>query len=432
MLEILIVEDDEAQFALIAEAAKADGCSITHARSLREARGRLREKRFQAVLLDYELGDGHGTELLREAPANPNAPPYFCLISAYGSVPRAVEALKAGALDFLEKPVRPENLSRLLDTVRTLLRDGRPDTLPAEVVCSPDSPLRETLRLASAVGPKSCPVVILGESGAGKELVARHIHQSGPRSARAFVAVNCAAIPEALAESELFGFRKGAFTGAARDHRGKLEQADGGTLFLDEVAELPLHLQSKLLRALQERVIVPLGSETEIQLDLRVVSATHRNLREAVWDGAFREDLYYRLNILPIEVPPLRDRPADIPLLVRKFLSASLGAEAAAREAARLPGELLHHPWPGNVRQLQNTVQRFAILRDLGKGWPEALAEEPASSSATRAFPARRAIGAGDVEEALHRSGGHREKAAEILGVSKRTLQYHLARRKNS
>jgi two-component system response regulator PilR (NtrC family) len=310
------------------------------------------------------------------------------------------------------------------------------------LVRAPGSPLEETLRLAEAAAPRNCPVFLRGESGTGKELLARFLHQRGSRPRGPFVAVNCAAIPPHLIESELFGHRKGAFTGAVEDHPGKFRMAEGGTLFLDEIGDMPQDVQTRLLRVLQEKTVCPVGDRREYAVDFRLVCATHRDLGEAVAAGRFREDLFYRLNVMEIRLPPLRERPMDVPFLARHFLCAALGAEAAGAALSSAPADLAELPFPGNVRELRNLVERYCVLRELGKGWEEAMlpcrvtsrlpregvegprAAEPAAGSRVR----NSRVTDGDIMRALGECGYHRSRASRLLGITRRALQYRLAK----
>jgi DNA-binding NtrC family response regulator len=315
-----------------------------------------------------------------------------------------------------------------------------------EPVLSPGSPLEDALRLAGVAARSSCPVFLRGESGCGKEMVARFLHRSGPRARGPFVAVNCAALPHGLIESELFGHRKGAFTGAFADSPGKFRLAQGGTLLLDEIGDMPLDVQTRLLRVLQEKTVSPVGDSRDHPVDFRLVCATHRDLKRAVADGLFREDLYYRLDVVRIDIPPLRERPLDIPPLVRHFLSSLLPPQEARAAAEAFPPRLLSFPFPGNIRELRNLVERYAVMRELGWGWLEAAhaAGVPEKLPAGRAnasnpgvsrplpqtLPRIRNSRVSDCEilSALAACGHHRAKASTLLGISRRALQYRLAR----
>jgi len=299
------------------------------------------------------------------------------------------------------------------------------------------SPMEEVFRVAAALARRESPVLLHGESGTGKEVLAHWLHAHSLRSRGPFVAVNCAAITPSLVESELFGHCRGAFTHAVTDRPGHIRQAQGGTLFLDEIGDMPLGLQARFLRVLQEKVVRPVGSDTEIPVDFRLVCATHRDLFAEVRAGRFREDLYYRLRVLEIKLPPLRHRPMDIPFLLRGFLEPLIGFDAADAAVENLPVAALTYHYPGNIRELRNLAERYAALCDIGGGWEQAFAScravadvvREAEPEYVRASRTSRLTGA-EVLAALETCGYHRGKAAKKLGVTRRTLQYHLARMK--
>jgi DNA-binding NtrC family response regulator len=305
---------------------------------------------------------------------------------------------------------------------------------------APGSPMEELLRLAEAMARRDSPVLLHGESGTGKEVLARWLHDRSLRRDGAFVAVNCAAISPSLVESELFGHCRGAFTHAVTDRPGHIRQAGGGTLFLDEIGDMPLELQARFLRVLQEKSVRPVGGDVEIPVDFRLVCATHRDLAAEVRAGRFRGDLYYRLRVLELRLPPLRERPMDIPWLLRGFLAeidAALGPDAAREAVEDLPLVALQYPFPGNVRELRNVAERYAALRAIGGGWDQAFegclredgqVMEPIPEYLRAARTSR--LTAPDVLAALEACGYHRGRAAAKLGVTRRTLQYHLAKLK--
>ncbi len=322
----------------------------------------------------------------------------------------------------------------------------QPQTTPRLKVRTPEgltrlhaagSPMEEVFRVAAALARRDSPVLLHGESGTGKEVLAHWIHAHSPHARGPFVAVNCAAISPSLVESELFGHCRGAFTHAVNDRPGHIRQAQNGTLFLDEIGDMPLGLQARFLRVLQEKTVRPVGVDLEIAVDFRLVCATHRDLFAEVRAGRFREDLYYRLRVLELKLPPLRDRPMDIPFLLRGFLETMVGAEAAETAVEALPASALTYHFPGNVRELRNLAERHAALSEIGGGWDQALASCQAVSDLVResepayvrAARTSRLTG-GEVLAALEACGYHRGKAAKKLGVTRRTLQYHLARMK--
>ncbi len=301
---------------------------------------------------------------------------------------------------------------------------------------APGSPMEGVLRLAEAMARRNAPILLHGESGTGKEVLARWVHARSLRREGPFVAVNCAAISPSLAESELFGHCRGAFTHAVHDRPGHIRQAEGGTLFLDEIGDMPLELQARFLRALQEKTVRPVGGDIEIPVDFRLVCATHRDLSAEVRAGRFRGDLYYRLRVLELRLPPLRERPMDIPWLLCGFLS-ELDEEAARQAVEELPLAALRYHYPGNVRELRNLAERYAALREIGGGWEQAMegclhAEDRVMEASPEYARARRTsrLTLPDVLSALEACGYHRGKASAKLGVTRRTLQYHLAKLK--
>ncbi|ROR34927.1 sigma-54-dependent transcriptional regulator [Inmirania thermothiophila] len=423
---VLVVEDDAALREALCDTLEMAGHEVAAAADGEEALAALEAHPVGLVVSDVQMPrlDGHG--LLRRIRASrPEVP--VLLVTAYGTVQSAVEAMRLGAVDYLVKPFEAETL---LAKVRRYLR--RPE---AEVPVAEDPRSREVLALARRVAASEATVLLTGESGTGKEVVARYIHRRSPRGAGPFVAVNCAAIPENMLEAILFGYEKGAFTGAYRSTPGKFEQAQGGTLLLDEISEMPLALQAKLLRVLQEREVERLGGRETVRLDVRVLATTNRRLREEVAAGRFREDLYYRLNVFPLHLPPLRERPGDILPLARHLLARHVPAgRPLPRLTAAAERLLLAHHWPGNVRELENALQRALILADGGEvdAWalrleaeapPRAGGEAPADLGSDLRSREHQLI-----LEALRAGGGSRKKAAEHLGISPRTLRYKLAR----
>jgi two-component system nitrogen regulation response regulator NtrX len=429
MPSLLIVDDEARILASLGAALGRDGYHTDTARSLAEARARLAEA-YDFVLLDVRLPDGSGLELLAEIAAG--APDTVVVVmSGQATIGDAVRATRLGAWDFLEKPVDLERLLLLLRNAgagRELRAENRrlrrtwetPIVGRSQAVAQ----LIEQIRLA---GASSSRVLIRGENGTGKELVARALHAASPRREQPFVAVNCAAIPEELVESELFGHERGAFTGATQSRRGRFEEAHGGTLFLDEVADLSARAQTKLLRVLQENEFTRVGGSRPIRVDVRVVAATNRDLEAG--GGAFREDLYFRLAVIPIDVPPLRERAGDIPLLVGHF-----GA-ALARETGRRTPEftdeaidlLRRHPFPGNVRELRNLVERLTIMSAGATiGAAEVRAALPAEGAAApgprRLADAVRDFERAEIRAALAAEGGHVTRAAARLGLERSHL----------
>ncbi|HEU4622678.1 MAG TPA: sigma-54 dependent transcriptional regulator, partial [Burkholderiaceae bacterium] len=369
---MLIVDDEPDLRELLELTALKMGLDVESAETVSGARAMLARKTISVCLTDMRLPDGDGIEIVRliaeQLPTTPIA-----VITAYGSTETAVTALKAGAFDFLSKPVA---LDQLRATIQSALRlqDNSTRQKRAAVsnpeagsrdVLGESTAMREVRAMIARLARSMAPVAIYGESGTGKEVAARAIHAASARSGQAFVAVNCGAIPDTLMEAEFFGYRKGAFTGAEQDREGFFQAANGGTLLLDEIAELPLGMQVKLLRAIQERRVRKVGSTTEEPVDVRIISATHRNLPERVAQGLFRQDLFYRLNVIELRMPPLRERPEDIALLAESIL-----ARLAASEGRRVPrrlsraalGTLTTYAFPGNVRELENVLERASAF----------------------------------------------------------------------
>ncbi len=430
---ILVVDDDPGFRRLLETILKGEGYEVEEAGSAGEARRAGARRRFDLVISDLKLPDGDGLQVLRWWKENAPETPVI-MITGFGTVATAVEAMKLGAADYLGKPlVSPDELRllvrRVLDQRQVavecgLLREEQAARFACDTLVAADPKMARLLEMARKVAPTNATVLILGESGTGKEVIARCIHHNSPRAGKVFVAVNCAALSATLIESELFGHEKGAFTGAVAQHQGRFERAHGGTLFLDEIGELDSNLQAKLLRVLQERTFERVGGSRQITVDVRVIAATNRELKQAVAENRFREDLYYRLNAFPLEVPPLRERPSDIPELARFFLdraARNLGKPplALAGGAARALGA---YAWPGNVRELENLMERMAILCE---GTLEA-----EDLPLTAAGPARPVL-LEDIErqaimDALEANGGNRTKTARQLGISLRTLLYRL------
>jgi two-component system response regulator PilR (NtrC family) len=408
----------------IANAAAAD---------LAAARAELGARRFDLCLTDKRLPDGDGVELVAWMQAHCPAVP-VAVITAHGNVEAAVEALKAGAFDFVSKPVELEQLRKLIATALKL-RANASGAPPATRLLG-ETPAIEAVRaMIRKVARSQAPVHISGETGAGKELIARLIHESGPRAAKPFVPVNCGAVPAELMESEFFGHRKGSFTGAVADKAGLVQAAEGGTLFLDEVADLPLAMQVKLLRVVQEKRVRPVGAPNEAPVDARILSATHKDLRALVAAGAFREDLYYRIDVVEVHAPALRERREDIPLIARHIvarLADKLGmAPPALSEAAM--ATLRAYDFPGNVRELENVLERALTLSDGATidAASIALRRVPRDETGTRrdTGPLERQLGEMEREaivDALEATRYNKTQAARRLGMTFRQLRYRI------
>ena len=455
-LHILIVEDDAALRDAVCLTLEMAGHSVTGVDGGPAALAELGSRTFNLVLSDLRMQPMDGLELLGEIRrSQPQLP--VLLMTAYGDVDKAVAAMRGGACDFLMKPFEPE---MLLECVRRYAA-APPE---ADDTIAEDPRTRQLLALAAKVAETDATVLLTGESGAGKEVFARYIHHHSPRRAAPFVAINCAAIPENLLEATLFGYEKGAFTGAQNSQPGKFEQAQGGVILLDEISEMPLGLQAKLLRVLQEREVERVGGKKPVPLDIRVLATSNRDMEKEIAAGRFREDLYYRLNVFPILIPPLRERPGDIVPLARHFLAGH--ARRAGRQAWFSPEAealLPHYRWPGNVRELENATHRAMILtpgdtvsaetlRLCLPHWTEdgaaqsvqasfavsappapvrsVLPPSPPLSPQETASPAK-AVNMRDLERehilsTLREMGGSRKKTVEKLGISERTLRYKL------
>ncbi|MEQ1439633.1 sigma-54 dependent transcriptional regulator [Fontimonas sp. SYSU GA230001] len=429
---VLIVDDEPDIRELVEITLSRMGLRTDAAATLAEARARLARDRYDVCITDMRLPDGSGIGLVSEIQQlTPQTP--VAVITAYGNAEAAVESLKAGAFDFVSKPVDVAVLRKLVDTALRL-RGPEPHADAGDGLLGEHESIRQLRELIERLARSQAPVHITGESGTGKELVARLIHSSGPRAAGPFVAVNCGAIPAELMESEFFGHLKGSFTGAHRDKAGLFQAAEGGTLFLDEVADLPLHMQVKLLRALQERRVRPVGAEAEVPVNVRIISATHRNLRELAGSGQFRQDLLYRLDVITVHTPALRERRADIPLLAEHILQR-LAAQAGLPAAPALDATALHllmeYPFPGNVRELENALERAMTLcdgtriraTDLQLHGPVASPAPRATTDLERQMEdmERKAI-----REALEKTRYNKTRAAELLGMSFRSLRYRI------
>ncbi|MCP3956922.1 MAG: sigma-54-dependent Fis family transcriptional regulator [bacterium] len=424
---LLIVDDDRAFRELVVDILRPEGYRLLQAGDAETALEIGARERIDVVLSDQRMPGMDGIELVRRLNAG-SEPPAVVVMTAYGTIPQAVEAVRLGAADYLTKPLEsPRALRRL---VRGLLgRREEPDTTSEFLTRDPAT--LEILALADRAAATDSTVLVTGESGTGKEILARRIHQRSRRSDAPFVVVNSAALTESLAESELFGHEKGAFTGAVGRHRGRFEQANGGTLFLDEIGELSEAIQAKLLRALEGRVIERVGGSRPLEVDLRLIAATNRDLEREVAEGGFRSDLFYRLNVVSLHLPPLRQRPADLELLTAR-LAESLARRLAVEPkpiSAEAMEVLSRHSWPGNVRELKNVLERSLIAAS-GEAITPADLPILGTSGAPQADPAAD-LSLGERErqailEALERTGGHREQAARLLGISVRTLYNRL------
>lgn len=437
-ISVLLVEDDAALREVMVFHLEEAGYRVTAAGLAQEALDGYDPDRFDVVITDIRMPDMSGLELLtalRER--DPLA--VVLVITAFGGTERALEAMRRGAFHYVEKPVNTRALIALLERAaefRHVSREHARLTTPLrhELVAASAS-MNEVLRLVDKVANSDATVLILGESGTGKELIARAIHRRSERARAPFVTVSCAAIPADLLESTLFGHERGAFTGAHRASPGKFVAAEGGTLFLDEVGELPPALQSKLLRVLQEGEVDPVGATSPTRVNVRILAATHRDLEDDVSQGRFRKDLYWRLNVIPISLPPLRDRPEDIPVLVRFFLRKH-APEDTLTVNREVDERLLEHTWPGNVRELENTVKRMTVLRESNTltvdDIPPRLLLSPSPPTAGLPFALPedhldlRALERDVIIAALDKHGGNQSATARYLKIPRHILTYRL------
>src|SRR5687767_2809281 len=447
---VLIVEDKDSLRAMLRHALEAHGHAVVEARDEPEAVDRLRQVRPAVVLTDLKLPTGDGFGVLRAAKAiDPDL--QVVVMTAFGSIQDAVTAMKDGAMDFLAKPIDPDHLLLMVEraiaqrrilTEYILLKEELAERRGAPRIIGEDPKLRQVSQQLHRAAATDATVLLEGESGTGKELFARALHVLSPRNDGPFVAINCAAIPETLLETELFGHEKGAFTGAAARKPGRFELAHRGTLFLDEIGDLPLALQAKILRALEEKQFERVGGTQSLHVDVRVVAATNRQLKQRVAERQFREDLYFRLSVFPIQIPPLRERTDDVVILARHFVDKfcrDLNKKPLALSPAAVD-DLRAYPWPGNVRELQNCIERAVILcegdsihprhlnlsfRQVAPAAPPASPWEGIDLSGTMMDAVRRVTAEVErrkVEQALRDTAGNKQRAAEILQISYKTL----------
>ena len=440
---ILVADDDHVARDLLVEVLERGGYAVLAAGSGKECVQLAAAAPVDLALVDLRMPDLDGLGVLKRLAAiRPEAP--VIILTAFATMETAIEAVRAGAYDYISKPFRMQEIE---DAVRRTLEHRRlarenveyrrelRDRYRVENVVGQSTGMVEAYKLIARVADLDTTVLIVGETGTGKELVARAIHYAGPRAARPFVVVDCAAVPESLFESELFGHERGAFTGAHATRRGLLESANGGTCVLDEIGELPLALQAKLLRVIQERELRRVGGNEVVPIDVRIIAATNRDLRALHAEGRFREDLFYRLNVIPIPLPPLRERLGDVPLLAQHFLAAAArGAARPARSLARETIALLEaYRWPGNVRELQHAIERAVALAPGEILLPDHLPPEiRRPADAAPQLPAD-GMTLEDVKrwyvgKVLQDTGGNKQRAAEVLGIDRRTLYRILAR----
>ncbi len=442
--QILVVDDEPVQREMIGGFLKKQGFEVSGANSAERALELFRADAFDLILTDQKMASMSGLELMQAVHTiNPETP--VILITAFGTIEAAVAALKQGAIDYLTKPL---NLDELLHRIRLVsdrsriinenreLREALQERHRIEGIVGESGRMIEVLSMVRRVAPSEATVLIRGESGTGKELIAKAIHFASPRARGPLVKVNCAALPETLLESELFGHEKGAFTGAVTSRQGRFELANGGTIFLDEIGDLPLHLQAKLLRVLQEREFEKVGSSHPVKVNVRVLTASHRPLEDLIKAGQLREDLYYRLNVVTILLPPLRERRSDISLLVDHFLRRYAEKNGKTIRGLTPAGRdlLLRYDYPGNVRELENIIERAVILtRDdvIGSSDLPLTVQEPDVADRdgeTNLTVAVEALERRMIKEALARADDVQTRAAELLGISERALRYKLTK----
>jgi DNA-binding NtrC family response regulator len=432
-LRILAVDDQSSVLELLRALLESDGHEVETAANGEDAIAALNRGFHDLVIMDIRMPGLDGVAALgRMKEQSPETG--VVMMTAYASVETAVEAMKLGALDYITKPIDIDEVRAVIARfVRTSVRAEDVDVEAVEAgsdVVGASAAFREVLEVAHRVAESDATVLVLGESGTGKEVIAREIHRASGRARKPFVAVNCSAIPEGLLESELFGHEKGAFTGAVRQKKGRFELADGGTIFLDEIGDMSAALQAKLLRFLQDHTFQRVGGSSDVGVDARVIAATNRDLDAAVADGSFREDLFFRLNVVSIVMPPLRERPEDVPLLVEHFLRAHAAAGSKPKKMSPKAMRLaMDYAWPGNIRELENAIQRAVVLSRGETVFPEHLPAKVQAASggegggAPRVGKTIREVERDTIVKALTETGGNRTHAAKILGISRRTLQ---------
>ena len=442
---VLIADDEKNMRWVLSQALEAEGYEVFEASDGKEALTAIAEHEPEVVILDHKMPAPDGMEVLRRLRAKGHRFPVI-MLTAHGNVQTAVEAMKAGANEYLTKPFDLEELKLGIEKALRVealaaevdrLREELERDWDVEGIVAVDPTMLELLTTVEKVAPTAATVMVYGESGTGKELVARALHRLSPRASKPFISISAGALPETLLESELFGYEKGAFTGAMTAKPGRFEMANGGTLFLDEIGDISAAVQVKLLRVLQERTFERLGGTRSLEVDVRVVAATNRDLQQLIADGTFREDLFYRLNVVPLTIPPLRKRPADIPALIAHFMDKfGAGTRTISSQAMEA---MVAYQWPGNVRELENTIERITILSHGDVIEADDLPAEVRAGvgivdAGSRCFVLPEA--GIDLEEteldlirqALERAGGSTPKAAKLLGLTTRTLEARMER----
>jgi DNA-binding NtrC family response regulator len=444
---ILLVDDEEGILKTLGRALREEGHEVVACSRAREAERVLSARSFDLLVVDNRMPERTGLELIRDlASAQPaDERPEVVMMTAHATIESAIEAMKLGAFDYLQKPFEVDELlvvarraleHQRLRTQHRYLLSERDEEFNHYGIVGRSRAIQELIRKLELVAQSKSTVLVTGETGTGKELAARAIHDRSAQRDMPLIKVNCAAIPETLLESELFGHVKGAFTGAISSKKGKFVLADGGTIFLDEIGTMSPALQAKLLRVLQEREVEPLGSEQTLSVDVRVIAATNRDLRRMVTDGAFQEDLFYRLSVIPIQIPALRERREDIPALVEHFVRKH--QQRTGKRIDQVSDEALSalqaYDWPGNVRELENTIERSVVLATnpvIGPGQIQMLGATAQSPSGLPSLNLRQNVEWAEKEtmrRALERGGGVKKEAAELMGISQRALSYYLAK----
>jgi two-component system response regulator AtoC len=444
---ILIADDEEKILKRLGRALRDEGHEVVEATTIREAQKQLGERPFDLLVVDNVMPDMTGLELIREVSQTMTAAerPQIVMMTAHGSTQIVREAFKLGVEDFLEKPFEVDELIALarravkslrLQTERQYLISERDAEFNHYGIVGRSRAMEDVIKRAELVSETKSTVLITGETGTGKEMVARLIHHRSPQREMPLIKVNCAAIPETLLESELFGHMRGAFTGATMTKRGKFALADGGSIFLDEIGTLTTAIQSKLLRVLQEREFEPLGAERTQKVEVRVIAATNRDLKQMVTEGKFQEDLYYRLNVIPIAIPPLRERRDDIPVLVDHFVDKH--RQRTGKRIDKIEDDVVkalqRYEWPGNVRELENTIERAVVLSTSPVITTASISLLGATSTPASGLPSMRLhqnlewVERETIRRALEQSSGVKKEAAELMGISQRALSYYLAK----
>jgi DNA-binding NtrC family response regulator len=444
---ILLVDDEEGILKTLGRALREEGHEVVAVTRAREAERLLAARSFDLLVVDNRMPERTGLEMIRDLGAGTpeTERPEVVMMTAHATIESAIEAMKLGAFDYLQKPFEVDELlvvarraleHQRLRTQHRYLLSERDEEFNHYGIVGRSRTIQELIRKLELVAQSKSTVLVTGETGTGKELAARAIHDRSAQRDMPLIKVNCAAIPETLLESELFGHVKGAFTGAIAGKKGKFVLADGGTIFLDEIGTMSPALQAKLLRVLQEREVEPLGSEQTLQVDVRVIAATNRDLRRMVGEGTFQEDLFYRLSVIPIQIPPLRERREDIPALVEHFMHKH--QQRTGKRIDQVSDEALAalqaYDWPGNVRELENTIERAVVLATspvIGPGQIQMLGASAQTPSGLPSLNLRQNVEWAEKEtmrRALERGGGVKKEAAELMGISQRALSYYLAK----